>query len=348
MGEVKGVISEISGGTYGSSDPFGDNLMEVIPTNTTQQAPAAADAPVQDEKEGDGYLMYSLWKENFPLDELEIGKDADLKTALAKISEAYDKKAETKAEEIARSKGWTDENFRYAKMLDMGLSPAEQSELARLNAYSKVKVDLDDEVSVQNSKHIIEEMYRDKLSGRALQKAIEGVDTLSEEFPDLAKEAVEYFSSKKNTVIDAIEAKKAEEDRQINDFDGKIRSSIESGDVYGVKLEKDEVKKYIDKIYTPTETLTVKENGKDVVRKVSKYEKVMDAVSKDPAMMGRLMMFIADELKNDLAFEAGKAEYANELEAKLAGRFKNENRPQRATSLGTVRDGNIIRQSNYY
>jgi len=84
------------------------------------------------------------------------------------------------------------------------------------------------------------------------------------------------------------------------------------------------------------------------VRKVSKYEKEYHDLLKDPAKMGRLMMFIADGLDNKLAFEAGKAKYADELEAKLSGRMYEKSQPTKATSLGTVRGFENILDTRTY
>ena len=351
MKEVKGVLSETPVGGYGSGDPFGDGLAEAIPANTTSPKEESEQESIvdQDENEGDGHILYNILKRDGLVDDdIEIGKDADLKTAITKIADTFKTKAEKMAEDIARQKGWTDENFKYAKMLDMGLSPAEQTEIAKLNAYSKVEINLDDETATQNCVHIVQEMYRDRLSGKALQKALDNVDPMSDDFQEEAKEAVEYWSGKKNAYIDVKLKEQEAIERDALDFDQKIRQNIETGEIYGIKLDKKDIKAYADKIYAPTETITVKENGKDVVRKVSKYEKEYHDLLKDPAKMGRLMMFIADGLDNKLAFEAGKAKYADELEAKLSGRIYEKSQPTKATSLGTVRGFENILDTRTY
>jgi hypothetical protein len=207
-----------------------------------------------------------------------------------------------------------------AKLLNSGISLEKSNELAELNLLANQKyVDDPDmpekerDIMVQNAKFVIEKYYKEKLSGKSLEKALAGIDEYSDEFPEEFKEASSFHKQRrddlKKTELEKIESAKNKE----KDFETTIRKTIESGDVFDKKMDQAQIKAVLRSIYEPTEV--VKVNGVDY--KVSKYEKTIHELSSNPVMAAKLMVLLAEGMTLDTPKNMGKDAYATELDNKL-------------------------------
>lgn len=324
MEKMSGIISQepISTGDY--SSPM-DSVLDVLPTTNlpTQTKEVVEDSVAPKAKEtaqGDdsstGYLLANALKEN-GLDLGDLDKKISTGDFVKKLNSYIEQNTEEKAKNI-----FGKDVIEGAKLINNGLSLEKTNQLAELNLLSKQKLDITDDMDdkdrdtmLSNAKVVIEEYYKDKLSGKALEKALSSIDEYSDDFKQEFDEASAHHNNKRAEFIKNETQKIDNKNLKERDFEKSIRKEIESGEVFGTKMTPAEIKQAITNTYEPTETITI--DGTDY--KVSKYEKTVHELANNPKLAAKLMLSIAEGLTLETAKNQGKEEYANELDK----RFRN-------------------------
>lgn len=329
MEKLPGVISVIS--EDGSmSTPF-DSVLDVLPKteeiakvveqNPVEQSarreePAAKREP---KNEGTGYILANALKDKgIALEDIKEGDD--LSVFVDKIASYIDGNTDARAKSL-----YGEDTIESAKLLNSGMSLEDRSEYARLNLLANHKYDPTEDMSyeereamVKDTKAVISEYYSEKLSGKFLDKAIAGleeIDEYSDELADLDEIAKKHFIEKRDLFkkegLDRIEATK----NAAKSYDDQVMAIIKSGDIGGTKLSKAEIDLALKNINDLTETIEV--DGK--TEKISKYNKTIREIAKNPVLGAKLMLLVAEGLTLDAAKNMGRDAYATELEQKLRG-----------------------------
>lgn len=357
--ERKGIIEVVDKSTYGeigSGDP-GDpisalqnalpgkedlnpkaqqqvqNQAPIVPQKGepthAQAASASSDTTQgqQDDGQDQQRRVPQLLAELFKSEGIDVGKideKASIKDVFAKAKELVIGDPDKLAEKYAKRKGLTDDVVETAKMLSSGkLSFPEQEHYNRLSSYANFKLEIPEDASdgereaiIANAKRVVEHMYEAKLTGKAKQRAIESIDEYSEDFEDLVSEGVKHAAEEREAFKKGILSKAYQADQEEDSFMDQVRSVISQGDLFGQKADKATIDRQLSLVFDETETIEFSDGTTETV---SPYIKNLIGLKKDPLKAARMMVLIAEGLNMDTPIQIGKKQFANELDAQLAG-----------------------------
>lgn len=378
--ERKGIIEVVDKSNYGEigsgnpGDPI-SALQNALPGKEdlnpqppqTPQTPQAqvqqqdlTDSTVSQPNEGgveNKRNVPQLLAEMFKSDGIDIGKideSASIKDVFNKAKELIVGDADKLAEKYAKRKGLSDDVIETAKMLSSGkLTFQEQEHYNRLSGYANFKFEIPEDASegereaiIANAKRVVEHMYEGKLSGKAKQRAIEGIDEYSEDFEDLVSEGVKYASEQREAIKNGIISKINQEDQEETSFMDQVRSAISQGDLFGQKADKATIDRQLGLVFGESETIEYADGTQDTV---SPYIKNLLALKTDPVKAARMMVLIAEGLNMDTPIQIGKKQFASELDAQLAGAIINaaESKPGITNKPLTRRGVEILETRTY-
>lgn len=326
----KGIISIKAAGAMGSGNPFDiptniqmpakepllENTEPKIYSDARAESPDTIERvttqPKEDKKASSGYYFIESLKEKGKFDGENADKAISIEDAVDRIYGDIMSKKDQEISEILEAKGYNDpELLKYSKLLKSGMSPNEQNELADLNRYLSASVDVETEVGRKNAVFLVHSMLKDQLKGSSLRLATDEihVDMDPDRLSELTQEALSHVEEKKQGKLKSYEDRENKKEAEETAFSSKVKDVVLSGNIGQITLDKKEAQKMADKIFKPTEVVTIKdEDGQDQVIKVSKYQKNLLSYKNDPVKMALLQALIADDL--DLKIPISKGESA--------------------------------------
>ena len=328
--EIPGILSVIGGDSGDMFDSVlsvpsekandssnNSSLQEDIVTPPDIADNAAADIkPKEDEqKQSTAYILATALKES-GLDIGDIEQNISLADFTKKIESHLESKAEAKAKEL-----YGVDTIEAAKMLNSGMSLEDRSEYARLNVLANHKYEVTEDMPDEDraavtadAKEVIKEYYSEKLTGKALQRAIDGIDEFDEGFADEYKTASDHFKGRRDELKSSMLKTISDEESKTRSYEDNMRKAIEDGSVFGdKKMSKEEISRAVKNMYEPTEEIEI--NGEK--KMVSKYIKTAYELKNNPLLGAKLALIVAEGLTLDTPKNIGKGDFASELEKKL-------------------------------
>jgi hypothetical protein len=224
------------------------------------------------------------------LEESEIPKDLDAVT-LMEMYDAQEKATveKTKEETLAQA----GEYANYIKYLMDGGDPGVVQDSLNLEALTSL--DISDE---DNQKTVLRAFFELKqMEDDVIDDTIEAILDKGKG-PSKAQEAIDQINRYKESILEVknkeLEESKKAQKKQYDDYVNSFTATVRTGNIGGVKIDKQKQDQLIDAMFKPTETIEITnpQTGEKKKTKVTKSSLLFKEMNSDPSKLAAMTLWL--------------------------------------------------------
>lgn len=323
---------------------------QIIEENTIDNVDVD-DSELEEEQENDedeesrGYLLAQYFKsEGYISEDTDIPKDIDKDSLKDLISKEYIPKQDridAMLYERAIELGLDESTLKIAHMVASGVDLSSLNKINSFNTYINTDIDSD-----KDRENVIRAMYKDRgLSDKEIDRLVFDAQADNED-EDLAKNAVKYFSDKRDSYIQNAQQEQQrlqqEQKTAADQINKQLRSLLSSRKINGEEIDSKRAREFEKAVFDRTETI---QQGDQTYTISPAYKKWME-FQQDPEKMLHLFYKIYyDEYASDEKRVEQKVKedffdkLASDVIEKKGTQTINKNSKQKKNSLSSLIEG---------